>query len=90
MPRIEIAFEPAKGLGFEARRQWVYDPTIKTLRNLVILDPAVEELLIGYTEVIPSSVLDLGDFDFDPGTDDVSVAGDGTKTYRFEVQSARR
>ncbi|HUW01597.1 MAG TPA: hypothetical protein VMW08_04515 [Acidimicrobiales bacterium] len=82
---IEIGFETERGLGFEERRTWVYDPTTRTLRNLVILEPDVDELLVGHTEVIPPSVLDLGDIVFDPETDDVTVADDGTETYRFAV-----
>ncbi len=84
---IEIVFEPVFGLGFELRRVWTYDVTTNTLENVVEIRPDRPDLLVAYTEVLPPSMVDLGDYEFEPLTDDVVTLDNGTKEYGFALEA---
>lgn len=86
---IEIVFPPTPGLGFQRDRTWTFDPETRTLENVVTFRTDLDALLVAHIEVVPPSLVDLGDFDFEPLTDDVVSDDDGTKEYRFEVKTTK-
>jgi hypothetical protein len=84
---LEVVFEPVLGLGFEQQRRWTYDVGTKSLENVVEFRPDRPELLIAYTEVLPPSLVDLGEFELEPLTDDVATLDDGTEKYSFMFET---